>query len=344
MSCNDIFACEIPFRKAERFIKSVAITFSAIFAIAYLIAPSWATVVTFGSGVNSFDMVFVTIGNPGNTPDTMGTPIPAGGVGYVYGIGKYEVSEDMINKFNASQSLQLNTDLRGAQKPATSVSWNEAARFVNWLNTNTGNFPAYNFATTGVNDPIVPWSSLEPLDYDPLNPYRSKRTTYALPSDNEWYKAAYYNPGQDNYFLYPTGSDSEPISVTEGTAPGTAVYNLVSQGPADVDKAGGLSPYGVMGLGGNVHELEETSFDFLNDSGLSSKAIRGGYWSSDSLDLRSTFRSSSGFHANKYPWWGFRVVTLSPQGGGGGGQVPEPTTLAIVALGATCMACRRRQH
>ena len=35
---------------------------------------------TFGSGVNTFGIEFVTIGNPGNTADTTGSPNPAGSV------------------------------------------------------------------------------------------------------------------------------------------------------------------------------------------------------------------------------------------------------------------------
>ena len=52
-------------------------------------------------------MEFVTIGNPGNAADENGYPRPAGAVGYTYGIGKFEVSRDMITKFNASQSLKI---------------------------------------------------------------------------------------------------------------------------------------------------------------------------------------------------------------------------------------------
>ena len=90
-----------------------------------------AAVVSFGSGTNQFNMEFVTIGNPGNAPETTGTPNPVGAVSYTYGIGKFEVSEEMITKFNASQSLQITMTPRGVNKPATEVSWNEAARFVN---------------------------------------------------------------------------------------------------------------------------------------------------------------------------------------------------------------------
>ena len=246
-----------------------------------MVSAAQAGTITFGSGANQFSMEFVTIGNPGNAADTTGAPNPAGAVGYTYGIGKFEVSEDMITKFNASQSLQITLgDMtpyggNGANKPATGVSWNEAARFVNWLNTSSGGFAAYKFTTNGVNDNIALWDSSETLDYDASNPYRSLRATYVLPSYNEWYKAAYYNPSNSTYYDFPNGSNTAPTAVASGMGAGTAVYNQSSgQGPADVDQAGGLSPYGVMGLGGNVFEWEESSQDLANNSVSSSRGIR----------------------------------------------------------------------
>jgi formylglycine-generating enzyme required for sulfatase activity len=184
----------------------------ALATVTSLAAPSFAAVVSFGSDANQFQMEFVTIGDPGNAADFTGSPSPAGSVGYTYGIGKCEVSEDMITKFNASQSLQITKDTRGTAKPATSVSWNEAARFVNWLNTSTGGFAAYNFTTGGVNDDIALWTAADTLDYEATNPYRSKRATYVLPSFNEWYKAAYYNPTNSTYYDYANGSDTPPAS------------------------------------------------------------------------------------------------------------------------------------
>jgi len=93
---------------------------------------------TFGSGANTFTIDFVTVGDPGN-PNDSGTTgsyfTPYGGVAYEFRMGTYEVSEDMINKANTLGSLGITKDTRGTDKPATSVSWNEAARFVNWLNT-----------------------------------------------------------------------------------------------------------------------------------------------------------------------------------------------------------------
>ena len=98
-----------------------------------------AGTVSFGSGSNTFSMEFVEIGSPGNLDDTTGSPNPAGKVDYTYQMGKFEVSEDMITKYNANfgtaNSLVITKDTRGIDKPATGVSWNEGARFVNWLNT-----------------------------------------------------------------------------------------------------------------------------------------------------------------------------------------------------------------
>jgi formylglycine-generating enzyme required for sulfatase activity len=292
-------------------------------------APSQAGTITFGSGGNTFNMEFVTIGNAGNAADTNGAPNPAGAVAYEYGLGKFEVSEDMIEKFNASQSLQITKDTRGTAKPATSVSWNEAARFVNWLNTSTGNQAAYKFTTGGVNDNIALWTSGD-AGYDVNNKYRNSLAKYVLPSYNEWYKAAYYDPTNSTYYQYATGSDTAPTAVASGTDAGTAVYNQsFGQGPANVDQAGGLSPYGVMGLGGNVFEWEESSGDLTNSSGSSSRGIRGGYWHFGSSDMLSSTRNIGSLpgvdtSANV----GFRVASLSSSAA----AVPEPSMMVIGTL------------
>jgi formylglycine-generating enzyme required for sulfatase activity len=210
------------------------------------------------------------------------------------------------------------------------VSWNEAARFVNWLNTSTGNQAAYKFTTSGVNDNIELWTTADTLDYDAANPYRSKRATYVLPSYNEWYKAAYYDPNNSTYYNFPTGSDTAPTAVASGTGSGTAVYGGQS-GPADVNQAGGLSPYGVMGLGGNVYEWEETSDDLANSSGSSvRRGIRGGYWNDNSSGLSSSSRGDDNPSYELNASVGFRVASLSPSAPPP--AVPEPSMMVIGTL------------
>ncbi|MEX1110448.1 MAG: SUMF1/EgtB/PvdO family nonheme iron enzyme, partial [Chthoniobacterales bacterium] len=176
------------------------------------------------------------------------------------------------------------------------------------------------------------WSSGDAWQAGGENLYRNKDAFYFLPSENEWYKAAYYNPDGANYFDYPTGSDTAPTAVASGTSPGTAVYGGAA-GPAIVDSAGGLSPYGTMGQGGNVFEWNESAFDGTNSSSSGGRAIRGGDWGNTETTLRSSFRLS-GDPAGEDGFSGFRVAS-----------VPEPSTCALLAMsaaGALWWARRRR--
>ena len=112
-----------------------------------------ADLVMFGSGANQCTMEFVPIGNPGNSADTTGSPNPASAVSYSYNMGKYEVSRDMVTKASTESNLAITLqDMttaggNGVNRPATGVTWNEAARFVNWLNTSQGHQAAYKFTT-----------------------------------------------------------------------------------------------------------------------------------------------------------------------------------------------------
>ncbi len=56
----------------------------------------------------------------------------AGSVSYTFRIGKYEISEQMIDKANAFGGLGITKDpegLSGPNKPATGIGWYEALRF-----------------------------------------------------------------------------------------------------------------------------------------------------------------------------------------------------------------------
>ena len=306
----------------------LSVAAGALATVASMAAPSFAGTITFGSGGNTFAMEFVTIGNPGNAADTDPSARPVsttlGRVDRTYDIGKFEVSRAMVDAYNLNSGVVAITlsDMtssggNGANRPATGITWNEAARFVNWLNTSTGGVVAYNYADGNIATALTPWTSADTLDYDPSNPYRSIRAKYVLPSYNEWYKAAYYDPnktGGAGYWDYATGSDSAPTAVTGGTTAGTAVYDQTSaQGPADVTGAGGLSPYDVMGLNGNAREWEESSFDVTlvnyNTSGSSSRGRRGGGWDSSSSSGLSLRTESPHDAVNNSV--GFRVAVLS---------------------------------
>lgn len=292
---------------------------------------------TFGSGANSFTIDFVDIGNPGNVADTTGKPSPAGAVPYSYRIGKYEISRGMISAANAEAGLGLTLANmtawggNGADQPATGVSWVGLAKFVNWLNTSTGHSPAYKFDAQGA---FQLWTASD-FGYNPANQFRNTLAKYVLPSNDEWYKAAFYNPATGTYFDFATGSNAMPTPTSGGIAPGTAVYAVspLSLGPAEINMAGGLSPYGTMGQNGNVYEWMETmSPPFLgsptNSDPFAFRIIRGGDFSesqaNSSLLSANPFILGSGPPEFSYPFTGFRVVSL----------IPEPSSIVILAVGA----------
>jgi formylglycine-generating enzyme required for sulfatase activity len=258
----------------------------AVLAGISLVSPARAAIITttdtFGTEGNAFTMNFVGIGNPGNAPDTTGDPNPAGAVAYSYRMSPYEVSVDMVTKANTAGVLGITYTDRSDNNPATSVSWNEAARLVNWLNVSSGSVAAYKFSIQpagvgyGANANIALWTSGE-AGYNDKNPFRNSNAKYFLPSENEWYKAAYYDPnktGGAGYYDYATGSDTAPSPVASGTS--GAVYNGQSS-PADITSAGDLSPYGTMGQGGNVWEWMETNYSGTNNSSGLNRGLRGQY-------------------------------------------------------------------
>jgi formylglycine-generating enzyme required for sulfatase activity len=289
------------------------------------------TTTTFGSGADQFQMDFVTIGNPGNVADMTGSPDPAGRVDYNYNIGKYEVSRDMIEKANAAGGLGITLHdmssygANGINRPATGITWNEAARFVNWLNTSQGYQAAYNFTTSWVNDNITLWGAGQ---YSGSNQFRHKDAIYVLPSMDEWYKAAYGSPG-GTWYDYATGSDSAPQAVASGTS--GAVYNGQS-GPADITNAGGLSEWGTMAQNGNVLEWNESAFDGSNDDPSESRELRGGSWLNNSGVLGASNRYVD-VPPLGYLNLGFRVAS-----------VPEPSSGLLVLLGLSAVLRRRRKR
>lgn len=282
---------------------------------------------TFGSGPNSFEIQFVTIGEPGNPADITSLPIPAGSVGYVYRMAKYEISEQMIDKANALGGLGITKDTRGPDKPATSVTWFEAAWFVNWLNTSTGHTPAYKFDAAGAFQLWAPGD----VGYDPSNLLRNSHAKYFLPSADEWHKAAYYDPVANSYWDYPTGSDSVPDGIgVVGDPLFDAVFHDGASNPQpnDVTDVGLLSPNGTAGQGGNIQEWHETAF---NVAGTEQRSLQGGSWIASSIALAAFSprqRNPLSFESGSL---GLRVTSI----------VPEPTTIVLASIIFSVLFTRR---
>jgi len=293
----------------------------SLLALSYQSASATSLLESFGSGANAFTMEFVTIGNPGNAAydgidSPWGNSYSAGSVAYTYNIGKYEVSRDMITKANSAGSLGITmADMssnggNGVNRPATGVSWYEAATYVNWLNTSTGGTAAYKFSGST----FQLWSAGD-AGYNANNMYRNSQAKYVIASSNEWYKGAYGNL-DGTWNNYPTGSDSAPTAVASGTAANTAVYNgqhgtpeySGPSGPADITSAGGLSAYGTMGQGGNAWEWNETAFDGSNNTADETRELRGGAWWFFGGSLDASYRAYDDPSDDRH--YGFRVASV----------------------------------
>ena len=86
---------------------------------------------------------------------------------------------------------------------------------------------------------------------------------WAIPSEDEWYKAAYYmsDPGAPgSYYDYPTSSDTVPGTTMTDPDPGNnATYAGLTIGALYYRTEAGAhensdSPYGTFDQGGNVNE------------------------------------------------------------------------------------------
>jgi formylglycine-generating enzyme required for sulfatase activity len=293
---------------------------------------------SFGSGANTFTIDFVEIGSPGNAAQSASNRSHSfsggdgyGAVPYTYRISTYAISQNNITTATAAGMANVTAGAHSGDRPAANISWYEAAAYVNWLNTSKGYQAAYDLTWTGTAWSMALWSSADAWQLGGENLYRHKDAFYFLPSENEWYKAAYYDPATSNYFLYATGSDTAPTAVASGTSPGTAVYNGQS-GPADVTQAGGLSPFGTMGQNGNTWEWMESAFDGVNNLTNESRGFRGGTWDLTEDILRSSFRGNN-VPTLEFDGLGFRVASI-----------PEPSTiiLTLILIGSAFLACRRK--
>ena len=80
---------------------------------------------------------------------------------------------------------------------------------------------------TSANANIQLWT-VSDAGYNPNNLYRNSLARYFLPSVDEWYKAAYYDPTSGVYYNYPTGSDSVPDGIDFAGDPNfDAVFNVM---------------------------------------------------------------------------------------------------------------------
>jgi MprA protease rhombosortase-interaction domain-containing protein len=300
-----------------------------------------------GPAASAVTIDWVPIGNPANLPDNTGL----GSVASAYNIDKYEVTNaqyaGFLNAKAASDPLGLYDTLMSASvyggitrsglsgsytysaiagradMPVNFVSFYDAARFANWLNNGQGIGDTETGAYTLLGGTAIPSNGTIVT--------RNAGATIFLPSENEWYKAAYYNAITTSYFDYTAGSDSP----TTCGAPTAAANQANCESWAGVGSnvtikgsyTGSSSPYGTFDQGGNVDEWND-SILFPGEHGL-----RGGGFLNTHLYLSSasSHRSSS---STEYSAIGFRVAAIA--------SVPEPSTGLLLMVGLLGFARRRR--
>jgi len=291
----------------------------------------------FAADARAVTISWTPVGNPGNAADP-NTGSVYGAVPYAYNIGTYDVTNNQYVEFlntkdptgantlglytsamanatfgginfnpgNANGS-KYNTISGDGSHPATGVSWISAARFTNWLNNGQANSDTESGVYKllgGGSQPFVTGG-------------RNLAAHMFLPSANEWYKAAYFNPDSNSCFRYPTGSDITPSATTPSGSLNAANYGNVVNHPTDVGAyTGTTSPYGAFDMGGNVFQWNEL---FISGS----RGLGGGSYMNDEFYMRSSVMGLiSGDEAGYASSTGFRVA-----------MIPEPSSVALAALG-----------
>lgn len=321
---------------------------------------AWADVFNLGNGYTNLETVVV--GDAGNKPDTTGF----GAVDHIYSIGKYEVTaaqytdflnhkaksdpyglwDPMMENYNGSQIIRSGSSGNysysvasdWSNRPVGYVNFWDACRFVNWLNNGQGD------------------SDIEYGAYI-LNGYngntgneitRNPNARWFLPSEDEWYKAAYYkgNGTAAGYWDYSTQSDLCPESTILDPDPGNnanianGYFSLGAPYWTSVvgEFENSESAYGTFDQTGNVWEWNETTvYDHR-------RGLRGGAFGTSSLGLLSAhYREPIGQPlvdydtgaGGVYTGFGFRVATKI---------IPEPSSLLTLCGGvAGLLAFRRRR-
>jgi hypothetical protein len=277
----------------------------------------------------------LNVGVPGNADDVTGF----GGVPLAYAISPTEITNrqyvaflnavartaDPAGLFSVSGDPAYGIARTGSpgshqyaavpgreELPVNFVSVYDAMRFVNWLE---------NDQPVGVEGPGTTETGTYTITsggVDANSITRNPDRLFALPTEDEWYKAAYFDPGSATYFATPAFSNGPITCAAPGSAPDTAncddaVGDLTAVGAYTAS----ASPNGTFDQGGNVWEWTEEI------AGVN-RRIRGGAFDSAPGDLEASASGLDDDPLDESADLGFRVV-------------PEPDAMLSLVAGAAAL-------
>jgi formylglycine-generating enzyme required for sulfatase activity len=298
------------------------------------------------SSASAVTMDWTFVGDSGNACDQQSQGC-FGAVGYAYSIGTYEVTKAQYTEFlNAVAKadpgglyhVSMDSNFGGITRngspgsytysaiagrgdiPVSSVSVYDALRFANWLqngqptgsqDASTTEGGAYTITAAGISNNSIT---------------RNAGAQIFLPSENEWYKAAYYDASSSSYFDYPAGSNTQTTcAAPTATANSANCNHSVGDYTNAGSYTGSASPYGTFDQGGNAWEFTETivSGSLRKNRGGSALSDQPQYLSAafyDSVDPSVDYVS------------GFRMASA----------IPEPDTGLLVIAGLLGLGGWRR--
>jgi sulfatase modifying factor 1 len=334
---------------------------------------------------------WITVGNAGNDSD-LSTGF--GGVAYEYQIAKNETTIGQYAAFlNAAaktdtyglydSSMANDANIAGIQRtgsagtyaysvvgsgnrPITYVSWFDAARFANWLH--------HGQPTGALSAGLVEDGAYTLLGATSGIISKNVGAKSWIPSEDEWYKAAYYDPTKFNpsngtgggYWRHANQSenlssniigvpgaanfcDAWPLGAEItgsgfATTPGNDIYSSSQNYLTEVGAYGEDSDsyYGVNDQAGNVWEWNDGVSGQWNDGVFvsTSRGWRGGSWGTPGFDMGMGIAS---IMSSLHSYYDDPTRQDSSIGFRIASAVPEPTSLVLTLLTSGVLLIRRKR-